>query len=277
LRCFLILSLILSGLACKSSGSKSHSKAVIGKDQRTRTFIENSRWSPVGVLVSQSTSEREPAYRCTAFLVGPRTIATAAHCLPKDWAKGEFLINPNHETKNHQDQRRVSRIIARGYEFDIRRIGQFQKWRQNKDKDWALLKLESKFLARDLGERYGFFDLHIPSQPQDDLTQLRTAGYPFDKMIDNSLVRIVTVGHCAVVASYPKVQGVFRHSCDAMDGQSGAPILIKDQQGKYTKVIGINVGGIAAQLADSVASSQMNSAVSVHSLIGRVGVINNTR
>ena len=250
---------------------------MIGKDQRTRTFVENSRWSPVGVLVSHSTSEHEPPYRCTAFLVGPRTIATAAHCLPKDCEKGEFLVNPNYETQKHQDQRRVSRIIARGYEFDIRRIGQLQKWRKNRDKDWALLKLESKFLAKDLGERYGFFDFHIPSQPQDALTQLRTAGYPFDKMIDHSVVRIVTVGHCAAVTAYPKTQGFFRHSCDAMDGQSGSPVLIKDQQGNYTKVIGINVGGIAAQLADSVPSSQMNSAASVHNLIGVVGGRNNPR
>jgi protease YdgD len=89
----------------------------------------------------------------------------------------------------------------------------------NLERDWAVLTLD-----RDIGAVVGILPLADAAYRQRDLagTRLVHAGYSQDK------AHVLTVHDGCAVLWAPPGSPVLRHDCDATRGDSGSPILVRE-------------------------------------------------
>lgn len=190
---------------------------VKGGDDRVAVLAEQYPWSAMGRLNNGIGGH------CSGILIGPKLLATAAHCL---WNPRTRAVIPV-----------TSLTFVAGYDrgaylkaSKVTRLHPSPAWNfaapgglAGRVNDWALLELEEA-----LGDEVGFVALGgDPEQGQ----AVTAAGYGKDK----AHVPTAHLG-CRVLE---RRGGLFVNDCDAVQGDSGGPMLI--WQGGQPRVVALNV------------------------------------
>lgn len=181
-----------------------------GHDDRVHVDMSQTPWRSVGVLTLPDGS-------CTATLIGPRTVATAAHCMHGDGGvhtKGVVFRVGAWGDSEAARANVLDALVAPNYSPESAGPG------EGNGDDWAILTLD-----RDLGSAHGFVRPYVLNK--DDMSQVRDgeflvsqAGYSWDTGPYIS-------GHldCQILRTYR--DGSFIHTCDTTRGDSGSPIMFE--------------------------------------------------
>lgn len=189
-----------------------------GRDDRIFVPMRQYPWSLIGQIVMETGG------RCTATLIGPDVLITAAHCIHTDEgrvnAAGEFRASGG------QTARVTHYLIDRS--FDYRR---FNGSNDIDQLDWALLRID-----RRLGDELGFmevFDLTGQGEGRARTADLYQAGWSWDTGND----RLSGNTGCHIVEVHR--EGTFAHQCDTTRGDSGSPFMVRGSSGRY-QVVGVD-------------------------------------
>lgn len=178
-------------------------------DQRTRVDASAPPWRSLARLQVPGKS------RCTAFVVAPRLVVTAAHCLRSRRLGGTVVPSAIHVLTGYTAGQFARHSLAVAY-----RLGE--------DADVAVVTL-----ADPIG------DAPLPLAGEDPAvgTAVVLGGYNQDRA---EVIEADT--HCTVVAIQP---GRLVHSCAGTHGTSGAPLLMLGADGMW-RVVGVQVAAFAA-------------------------------
>lgn len=186
-----------------------------GRDDRVRVNIQSAPWRYMGRLTNASGEQ------CTATLISPNVIVTAAHCVHTGQGPttgGEFMA-PGGATA-----RATAYLVSARYDYQ-----RFTTTDEIDGLDWALLRLD-----RPLGDTLGYAGVRnltgqgLGTARASDLFQ---AGYSWDTGETLS----ANVG-CHIAELYP--DGTFSHECDTTRGDSGSAFLVRNGEG--FDVIGVD-------------------------------------
>ena len=212
MRLFLLLVTLFS-VTKADSPERAVIPGIIGHDDRIIRDSEDYPWSAIGRL-SITTGGF-----CTATVIAPRRIITAAHCL---WNRRTGRWYPPcalhflaaYRRSSFKVHALVSQIqIAPGYRGDDPRP----------ELDWAVLTLD-----QDIAASTGVIPLadRIPARD----ARLLQAGYSRDRR------HLLTIDQSCRVTRAANSKGLLTHDCDATFGDSGSPLLVRGQAGEYRVV-----------------------------------------
>lgn len=200
-------------------------EATIGTDERVRVFETTSfPWRAICQL--EIYSQDDELYIGTGFFIGPRTVATAGHCvyLPEmgGWAK-RIVVSP---ARNGRDRPYSS--------VSTTRFHTVRGWSEKlqREHDYAALTLPEGEGLPELGA----LGYAVCSTPTLMGAQLNLAGYPSDK--DEGTTLWWSARRSAAVS-----EAVVRYDADTAAGQSGAPVWRLDPRTHQRVAVGIHTNG----------------------------------
>ena len=234
-----LAALVLLALALPAVGAppppgifEKDDRHVIGKD-------EQKRWNAVGRL------NRSGGGFCTAVLIAPDEVLTAAHCLWDGERKRWFEPDIIHFVPGYRRGQYLGHARGRSFRMsDTIEIGAHGRPKEPVD-DWAVVRLDLDLLA---GAGVRPLELAGPiarSMLARD-TRLTRVGYGRDRPH-----LPVLVDHCRALGSMRHGR-LLLHDCDATLGDSGSP-LMAERDGRYVVMgvhssivsMGDNVAGVA--------------------------------
>ncbi|WP_340150383.1 trypsin-like serine protease [uncultured Sneathiella sp.] len=201
---------------------------IKGDDNRVRVNVTSQPWQMVGRL-------NHSGNHCTAVLVGPETILTAAHCFwdrrRNKWSVASayhFVLGYDKgEIAAHS---KVKSFVVAGDNASVKKQS-----RPVLVNDWAIARLE-----KPLGKSFGFAELAKVS-PR-DLDKFIAAGATvMQGGYSRDVAHVLTADMSCQINNVQssKSGSILVHSCDATKGDSGSPIFL--QTGKGFTLLGIHV------------------------------------
>ena len=215
-----VLLLLCSALPLFAEEAPIHLPGIKGEDDRT--IVESLEW-PWSAVVK--VNRRTGGY-CTGVLVAPDKVLTAAHCLwlsrTDHWLTPDALhVVVNYRRGDWTDDAPVVSYIM-GPEPDLPREGENAKL----PLDWAVLTV-----AKPLGEP---IPLAAPGRetagPDEAMMQ---AGFSQDAR------HVPTMNRACHVVAMVRGGKLFLHDCDAVNGDSGSPLMIASPDGSV-RLVGIH-------------------------------------
>jgi len=208
IRMVLLLSHLLA--ASGACAEKLPIPGIVGQDDRLILDSWDYPWSAIGRLNFTTGGF------CTATVIAPRRVLTAAHCL---WNRRTARWYPpcalhflaGYRRSDFKVHALVSHIqIAPGYHGKAPRP----------ELDWAILTLD-----RDVSDLTGV--IPFAGRAVKDGDRLLQAGYSRDRR------HLLTTDRSCQVRTIGAAGKLLLHDCDATFGDSGSPLLLADQKGDY--------------------------------------------
>lgn len=185
------------------------------EDRRVPAEPNTDPWFMVGRLKFSDQGH------CSGTLIGRRTILTACHCiLNKDGTRAVPAFFELDSSGTNPAIARVSWIDPNGIRTLPGCLG-------HAERDWALLRLE-----KPMGAKYGFLRVSEKTPEEALKSRVASVGYPEDKpakFVDPSCRLTKAEG------------GLYLTDCAILPGDSGGPILQRDERGEY-EVVGVLSG-----------------------------------
>jgi protease YdgD len=180
-------------------------------DPRVRVDVDAVPWRAVGKLQAASTTLRAS---CTATLVGPSTLVTAAHCVFNRSTQRYFAPSALHFLIGYNGSRYAGHAI--GIRVKVAAGYDPSRPKETIGSDWALV-----FLDKSLGSEDRI--LSIASDVLEDRTEVMLGGY----QQDHPLILMADI-RCSIDGRFVDASGqlLLRHNCTGTRGTSGAPLLI---------------------------------------------------
>ncbi|OAN52901.1 protease ydgD precursor [Paramagnetospirillum marisnigri] len=204
---------------------------IKGADQRLAMEPAAFPWSAMGRV-------NFGIGHCSGTLIGPKLVATAAHCL---WNRRTQRPMPASAYTfvagfDRGEYLKASKVVALhpapGWQF-----GDDRQASNSRADDWALMELEDP-----VGDEIGWIAL---AEPKTGMT-IGVAGYGRDRAF-------VPLAHLGCRLLEQPRPGVFYHDCDAVQGESGGPVFA--WVGDQIRLVAINVAVIPSKGEMGVAAS----------------------
>ncbi|MAZ02006.1 MAG: hypothetical protein CMN56_02600 [Sneathiella sp.] len=201
---------------------------IKGDDNRVRVDITSQPWQMVGRLNHSGS-------HCTAVLVGPEIILTAAHCF-WDKRRNKWSVPSAYHFVLGYDKGEIA-AHSKVKSFVVAGDNAFVK-KQSRPalvNDWALARLE-----KPLGKSYGFAEL-ARVNPR-DLDKFMTAGATvMQGGYSRDVAHVLTADTSCQINEVQsgKSGSILVHQCDATKGDSGSPLFLR--AGKSFALLGIHV------------------------------------
>jgi protease YdgD len=230
-RLYLALALLAATMSTASARDVLH--GIKGaRDQRVPMVATEFPWSALGRLNNGQGGH------CSGTLIGPRLVATAAHCFwnnrtQRPMPASAYTFVAGFDRGDYLRASKIAAIhLAPGWEFTKE-----QQPLSSRANDWALVEL-----TEPMGDEIGWI---APAVPQVGMT-VGVAGYGRDKAF-------LPLAHLGCHIQEQPVTGVLFHDCDAVQGESGGPVLgWVDGQ---LRLVAVNVAVIPSKGEMGVAAS----------------------
>ena len=203
--------------------SKDKQEVIIGTDDRVRVFANTSYpWRAICAL--RITAHDNTQWIGTGWLVAPRVVITAGHCVylhgNGGWAKKIEVIPGLND---------ASRPYGSCVSSNVRSV---RGWSESKKRDFDYGAIILPSDCR-LGDRTGYFGYAVRNDSFLTGSVINMSGYPGDKGGNQQWF----------MAQRPKslTSKVITYDIDSMGGQSGGPVWIKEGENRYC--VGIHTNG----------------------------------